>query len=127
MTEPTGPPTLPAGIAPVRTPSGLEYFEIQAGSGDVAQDGDRVRVQSRTWLLNGDLVDDTQTRGGTDRIRIGAGDAIVALEEGLTGMAVGGRRRLIVPSDLAYGPRGEKDRIPPYATLIIDLELVAKI
>lgn len=125
MTEPQGPPTLPEGVTPVRTASGLEYFEVEAGTGDAAKEGDRVRVRARTWLLGGDLVDDTDTRGGADRIRIGAGDSIAALEEGLTGMRVGGKRRLIAPSDLAHGPGGEGARIPPYATLIIDVELIA--
>jgi FKBP-type peptidyl-prolyl cis-trans isomerase len=56
---------------------------------------------------------------------LGEEQTIAALEEGVVGMRVGGHRRLIAPSDLAYGPTGHGDTVPPYATLILDVELVS--
>ena len=74
------------------------------------------------WLLDGTLVEDTGD--GDPRAFVpGEGAVIPALEEGATGMKPGGLRRLIVPSDQAYGPEGNGGRIPPYATLIVDLTL----
>jgi len=125
MTDSSDPPTLPPGIIPVRTSTGLEYFDVAAGTGRAARDGDRVRAVYRVWLLDGRLADDTVGRGGSHRFTIGRGDTIAALEEGARGMRAGGKRRLIVPSDLAHGPSGDGGAIPPYATLIIDLEILA--
>ncbi|MGQ0720521.1 MAG: FKBP-type peptidyl-prolyl cis-trans isomerase [Candidatus Eiseniibacteriota bacterium] len=119
------PPTLPPGLEPVRLPSGLEYVEIAAGAGAVACSGAKVRVHYTVWLAEGSLVDSTGQRGAPRDFVPGAGTVIPALEEGVLGLSAGGKRRLIVPSDLAYGPRGLAPRIPPYATLIVDLEVLA--
>jgi FKBP-type peptidyl-prolyl cis-trans isomerase len=119
------PPTLPPGLEPVRLPSGLEYVDIAAGSGAAARSGAKVRVRYTVWLAEGSLVDSTDQRGAPRDFVAGAGTVIPALEEGVLGLRAGGKRRLIVPSDLAYGPRGLAPRIPPYATLIVDLEVLA--
>jgi peptidylprolyl isomerase len=123
--EQEGPPTLPAGLETVRTESGLEYLDIERGKGREVRAGARVRLRARTWLTDGTLVDSTEARGGEDRLTLGRGEGIAGLEEGLLGMRAGGRRRLIIPSDLAYGPRGRAPAIPPYATLIMDVEVAA--
>ena len=119
-----GPPTLPPGAAPERTASGLEYFELEAGDGAVVETGFRVRVHYYGWLTDGTLFGQTH---GADPLEYTTGDeeVIAALEEGVVGMKVGGRRRLIAPSDLAYGPQGHEPAIPPYATLIFDVTLEA--
>jgi FKBP-type peptidyl-prolyl cis-trans isomerase len=122
---PEEPPTLPPGLEPVRLPSGLEYVEIAPGAGNPARSGAKIRVSYTVWLADGPLVDSTEQRGASREFVAGAGTVIPALEEGVLGLGAGGRRRLIVPSDLAYGPRGLAPRIPPYATLIVDLEVLA--
>jgi FKBP-type peptidyl-prolyl cis-trans isomerase len=116
-----GPPTLPAGLEATRTSSGLEYLDAEPGKGTAVKEGSRVSVRYRGWLTDGTLV------LAEDRTTLppAAGDAIAALEEGVVGMRPGGRRRLIVPSDLGYGARGDGRGIPPFATLIIDLEILA--
>lgn len=121
---PDGPPTLPQGAEAVRTSSGLEYLDVVPGEGDAAHAGWLVRVRYRGWLTDGTLFEQTPGRGALE-FRIGEGEVIPAFEEGIAGMRPGGWRRLIVPSDLAYGPRGRPGRVPPFATLIYDVELVA--
>lgn len=120
-----GPPTLPQGAEAVRTASGLEYLEIAPGAGDPAKAGTRVRVHFSGWLTDGTLFERTAPDRGPLEFRLGDGQVIPALDEGIAGMRPGGRRRLIVPSDLAYGPRGKPPRVPPFATLIYDVELLA--
>jgi len=121
--EPEGPPTLPIGLETERTASGLERIDVTPGEGTPVRDGQMVRIRYRIWLLDGTLAQET---GQDDHAFVpGEGGEIPALEEGVVGMRPGGHRRLIVPSDLAYGPRGNGGRIPPYATLIVDLTLVS--
>ena len=119
-----GPPTLPPSAEAVRTESGLEYFDVVPGSGATAKAESRVRVSYRGWLTDGTLFDTTERRGGSLEFLVAGDEVIPALDEGVRGMRVGGKRRLIVPSDLAYGPRGKKGSVPPFATLIFDIELL---
>jgi FKBP-type peptidyl-prolyl cis-trans isomerase len=105
-----------------RTASGLEYIDVTPGEGAPAGLGRPVRVVYRIWLLDGTLADGT-AGGAPAGFVPGEETVIPALEEGVQGMRPGGTRRLIVPSDLAYGPKGDGKRIPPYATLIVDLKL----
>lgn len=120
-----GPPTLRPGLESHRTESGLEYLDVHAGEGAAAGEGREVAVHYHAWTVDGTLVERTDRSGPPLRFVPGEGRVIAALEEGVIGMRAGGRRRLITPSDLAYGPRGEGRRIPPYATLIVDVELVS--
>jgi len=120
-----GPPTLPRGAEGEKTPSGLEIFDIEIGRGERVVDDRKVRVHFRAWLANGKLVDDTRLRDGPIEFRVGDGEILAALDEGVLGMQEGGRRRLIAPADLGYGARGSGKVVPPYATLILDVELVA--
>lgn len=119
-----GPPTLPPGLTTERSDSGLESIDVTPGEGAAVRAGRPVAVRYRVWLLDGTLAD----RVGEDepaRFVPGMGEVIPALDEGVLGMRAGGRRRLIVPSDLAYGPQGDGASIPPYATLIVDLEVAS--
>ena len=120
-----GPPTLPPGVQAVRTGSGLEYLDVEIGSGTPARMSDRVRVHYRGWLTDGTLFERTDPTHGPLEFRLGEGEVIPAFDEGIAGMQPGGRRRLIVPSDLAYGPHGKPGRVPQFATLIYDVELVS--
>jgi FKBP-type peptidyl-prolyl cis-trans isomerase len=126
LTDPSaGPPTLPPGLVTVRTASGLEYLDVEAGSAPQARAGSRVRIHYRCWLTDGRLIEDTWAAGHEMEVQVGQGDVIPGLDEGVVGMGEGARRRLIVPSDLAYGAEGSGTRIPPCATLICDLEVIS--
>lgn len=103
----------------VTTESGLKYEEIQCGEGEEAGRGDTVSVKYRGTLENGKEFD-----AGTYPFQIGAGMVIPGWEEGIAGMKVGGKRKLIIPPDLAYGAQGSPPVIPPNATLIFDVELL---
>ncbi|NNE44623.1 MAG: FKBP-type peptidyl-prolyl cis-trans isomerase [Gemmatimonadetes bacterium] len=118
-----GPPTLPPGVEAERTESGLEILDIAVGDGEEAGLDRAVRIRYRVWLTDGSFVEASGDDGA--EFVPGSGSVIEAFEEGVIGMKVGGKRRLIVPSDLAYGPQGRGTTIPPYATLITDLELLA--
>lgn len=124
MTHDDGPPTLPQGVEAVRSPSSLEYMNLEAGETPAAKDGSDVRVHYRCWLTEGTLIEDTWAQGEPLEMHVGGGDVIPGLEEGVSGLGAGGKRRLIVPSDLAYGPRGFGSKVPPYATLIYDIEII---
>lgn len=103
----------------VTTDSGLQYEEIECGDGDEAARGDTVSVKYRGTFENGKEFD-----AGTFPFQIGAGRVIPGWEEGIAGMKVGGKRKLTIPPDLAYGPQGYPPDIPPNTTLLFDVELL---
>jgi FKBP-type peptidyl-prolyl cis-trans isomerase len=103
----------------VTTDSGLEYEEIECGDGEEAGRGDTVSVKYRGTLEDGKEFD-----ADTYPFQIGSGMVIPGWEEGIPGMKVGGKRKLIIPPDLAYGAQGSPPVIPPNATLIFDVELL---
>lgn len=119
-----GPPTLPRGVEARRTESGLEILDFEPGTGREATSDARVKLRCVGWLTDGTSLERSGAAGRFE-FRVGRGEVVPGLDEGVVGMRVGGRRRLIVPSDLAYGPRGKGGRIPPFATLIYDVELLS--
>lgn len=103
-------------------PSGLIIEELNPGIGEPAQKGDTVQVHYTGWLENGDKFD-SSAGGSPLEFKLGDGRVIPGWEEGILGMQVGERRRLIIPPNLAYSTAGFGDVIPPNATLTFEVEL----
>jgi peptidylprolyl isomerase len=112
-------------VAPTErvTESGLRITDLEVGDGAEAVSGRTVAVNYRGTLQNGREFDSSYGRGPF-RFPLGAGRVIRGWDEGVAGMRVGGKRRLVVPPDLAYGSRGSGGVIPPDATLIFEVELL---
>jgi len=104
-------------------PSGLYTHDVQPGTGETAGSGDLVSVHYTGWLPDGTEFD--SSRGGTPfQFALGQGMVIPGWDEGVAGMREGGQRRLVIPSQMAYGERGAGGVIPPNATLVFDVELL---
>lgn len=115
-------PAAPAA-AYVTTASGLKYRDIVVGKGAEAKTGDRVACNYTGRFTNGKVFDSSMGRGPYE-FTLGRGEVIKGWDEGVTGMHVGGKRRLIVPPNLAYGSQGMGGVIPPNSTLTFVVELV---
>ena len=108
----------------MKTASGLEYIEVEAGTGAQAEAGKTVSVHYTGTLQNGTVFDSSVSRGVPIEFPLGAGRVIKGWDEGIALMKVGGKAQLIIPPELGYGDRGAGGVIPPNATLIFDVELV---
>ncbi|MEH1864359.1 MAG: FKBP-type peptidyl-prolyl cis-trans isomerase [Nostoc sp.] len=108
----------------VTTPSGLKYVELKEGTGATPQPGQTVEVHYVGTLEDGTKFDSSRDRGQPFSFKIGVGQVIKGWDEGVSTIKVGGRRKLIIPSELGYGARGAGGVIPPNATLIFDVELL---
>ncbi|RMG44649.1 MAG: FKBP-type peptidyl-prolyl cis-trans isomerase [Candidatus Dadabacteria bacterium] len=112
----------------VTTDSGLKYEDLKSGSGKLAEKGHTVIVHYTGWLSEsgkpGKKFDSSLDRGQPFSFPLGAGRVIKGWDEGVAGMKVGGKRRLIIPPELGYGSRGAGGVIPPNAELIFDVELL---
>lgn len=108
----------------VTTSSGLQFIDLTVGTGATAHAGQTVTVHYSGWLENGSKFDSSIDRGQPFSFPLGAGRVIKGWDEGVQGMKVGGRRKLIIPSALGYGARGAGGAIPPHATLIFEVELL---
>lgn len=109
----------------ITTDSGLQYIDTIVGDGDKPQKGEQVSVHYRGTLNDGTPFDNSYDRGAPLQFMVGVGQVIPGFDEGLLTMAVGGKRRLLIPSALGYGARGAGSAIPPNADLIFDIELVS--
>jgi FKBP-type peptidyl-prolyl cis-trans isomerase FkpA len=107
------------------TSSGLIIEEITPGAGEEARAGDTVSVHYTGWLTSGAKFDSSVDRNEPFDFPLGRGHVIRGWDEGVAGMKIGGKRKLTIPPDLGYGPRGAGGVIPPNATLVFEVELLA--
>lgn len=107
----------------VTTPSGLRYVDLVVGTGAMAHVGQKASVHYTGTLEDGTVFDSSRERGPF-QFEIGRGMVIRGWDEGLLEMRVGGKRKLVIPPDLAYGERGAGGKIPPNAVLTFEIELL---
>ena len=112
----------------ITTPSGLQYEDTIAGTGEQARAGQQVSVHYTGWLYQdgqaGKKFDSSKDRNEPFGFALGAGRVIKGWDEGVQGMQVGGTRRLVIPPELGYGARGAGGVIPANATLLFVVELL---
>jgi len=111
---------MPVHHGSASTTSGLHFQELFVGQGPAARTGDRVTFEYTVWLEDGTRVDSTYDRGVAISVVLGSAP-LKAWDEGLVGVQPGGRRRLVVPPQLAYGSKGVEGLIPPDATLVVEV------
>jgi FKBP-type peptidyl-prolyl cis-trans isomerase len=104
--------------------SGLMYEDQVAGTGAEAKAGNTVEVHYTGTFKDGKKFDSSVDRGRPFSFKLGAGQVIKGWDEGVAGMKVGGKRKLVIPSDLAYGKRGSPGAIPPDSELTFVVELL---
>jgi FKBP-type peptidyl-prolyl cis-trans isomerase FkpA len=110
--------------AMTKASSGLWYTDVTIGQGAPAEAGRTVTVHYTGWLPDGTKFDSSRDRGEPFAFTLGAGQVIAGWDEGVKGMKVGGRRKLVLPPQLAYGDGGAPPAIPGGATLVFDVEVL---
>jgi FKBP-type peptidyl-prolyl cis-trans isomerase FkpA len=108
----------------VKTQSGLKFVDLKTGAGNEAKPGVKVSVHYTGWLKDGKKFDSSLDRKAPFEFNLGAGQVIKGWDEGVAGMKVGGKRKLIIPPQLAYGERGAGGLIPANAELTFEIELL---
>ena len=108
----------------ITTTTGLKYTELTEGTGPSPQKGQVVKVHYTGWLENGTKFDSSVDRGEPFEFTIGVGQVIQGWDEGVSTMKIGGKRKLTIPPELAYGSRGAGAVIPPNSPLVFDVELL---
>ncbi len=108
----------------ITTDSGLKYYDLVPGTGEMPTAGQVVVVHYTGWLEDGTQFDTSVDTGQPFRFQLGLGNVIPGWDEGVATMKVGGKRQLIIPPDLAYADLGSGNVIPPNATLIFEVELL---
>jgi FKBP-type peptidyl-prolyl cis-trans isomerase len=119
------PIAIEAAMPTTQTPSGLTIEDLVLGAGEPAVAGRSVTVHYTGWLTSGSKFDSSKDRNDPFVFHLGAGQVIRGWDEGVQGMLVGGTRKLTIPPELGYGARGAGGVIPPNATLVFEVELLA--
>jgi len=109
----------------ITTASGLIIEDLTVGDGAEACAGQFVSVHYTGWLTDGKKFDSSKDRNDPFEFGLGARQVISGWDEGVQGMKVGGSRKLTIPPELGYGARGAGGVIPPNATLVFEVELLA--
>jgi len=107
------------------TSTGLYFIKTTSGKGKLATKGSKVSVHYKGMLIDGTEFDNSYQRGEPIEIEVGKGQVIPGWDEALQLMKAGDKAKLIIPSKIAYGERGAGGVIPPYATLVFELELIS--
>jgi FKBP-type peptidyl-prolyl cis-trans isomerase len=105
--------------------SELIIEDLTVGDGATATAGQSVLVHYTGWLTDGSKFDSSVDRGEPFEFNLGRGQVIPGWDQGVAGMQIGGKRKLTIPPELGYGSRGAGGVIPPNATLVFDVELLA--
>ena len=127
-TQPATTQSAGTEATPTATDTGngkLQIKDLKVGKGATAKAGDSVTVNYTGWLMDGTKFDSSLDRHTPFKFILGAGRVIQGWDEGVAGMKVGGKRRLIIPPALGYGEAGAGAVIPPNATLKFDVELLS--
>jgi FKBP-type peptidyl-prolyl cis-trans isomerase FkpA len=112
-------------MAEITTDSGLKYEDLSVGEGqEVTGGGQTVIVHYKGWLEDGTEFDSSYNRGDPFSFPVQRNYVIAGWDEGVIGMKIGGKRKLIIPPQLAYGEAGAGGVIPPNATLFFEIELL---
>lgn len=104
---------------------GFKVEDLKIGTGSAVKSGDRIKINYLGTLTDGKKFDSSYDRGVPFETQIGVGQVIKGWDLGVLGMKVGGKRKLTIPPELGYGEKGAGEVIPPNATLIFEVELVA--
>jgi len=104
--------------------NGLRHIITKLGSGDMPAKGDKLKVNIVFKLADGKVIDDTRKNEAPLKVPVGAPMRLKGLEQGLKGMKNGEHRTVVVPHELGFGPAGAGQDIPPYSTLIFELEII---
>jgi FKBP-type peptidyl-prolyl cis-trans isomerase len=107
----------------ITTDSGLQITDIEVGSGEEVEAGDTITVHYTGWLDDGTVFDSSVERGQPATFPLSG--LIPGWQEGIPGMKEGGKRRLVIPPELAYGESGSPPAVPPNAELTFEIEVLS--
>ena len=116
--------TAPAPATTTANVTELKIEDMKMGNGTEAAPGKSVSVHYTGWLTSGKKFDSSVDRGQPFKFRLGAGQVIPGWDKGVSGMKVGGKRKLTIPPAMAYGDQGAGGVIPPNSTLVFEVELL---